>query len=215
MRTRPGLALAAAAALTLTSLTAWLPAPAADAASIPPPVHHGTLRVFGLSRDGAAVTATGLRWRVPRLPGGMSLLSFEVAYSWQSCDAAGTHCRAGADTAAAPFAARRYRVGHADTGRRLRVTETAAEVVQTRRNPFTFQVIRRSVSTLTAATVSPYPRHRPPATAFVNGTPERHTASAEEYFQVAAPHANAADGQVTQWYRIDHGRWHAMPASRS
>ena len=99
MRTRPGLALAAAAALTLTSLTAWLPA-AAHAAAIPPPVHHGTLRVFGLSRDGAAVTATGLRWRVPRLPGGMSLLSFEVAYSWQSCDAAGTHCRAGADTVA-------------------------------------------------------------------------------------------------------------------
>jgi hypothetical protein len=32
MRTRPGLALAAAAALTLTSLTAWLPAPAAHAA---------------------------------------------------------------------------------------------------------------------------------------------------------------------------------------
>jgi len=62
--------------------------------------------------------------------------------------------------------------------------------------------------------VSPYPRHRPPATAFVNGTPERHTASAEEYFQVAAPHANAADGRVTQWYRIDHGRWHALPASR-
>jgi hypothetical protein len=104
---KAGLGLAAATALTLTSLTAWLPAPAARAAAIPPPAHHGTLRVSGLPRDGMAVTATGLRWRVPRLPHGMSLLSFEVAWSWQSCDAAGTHCRAGADTAAAPFAARR------------------------------------------------------------------------------------------------------------
>jgi len=220
MKTR--LALATATVLSLTSLTAWLPAPAAHAAlplgafgaGIPPPGHHGTLRVSGVPRDGAAVTATGLRWRAPRLPPGMSLLSFEIAWSWQSCDAAGTRCRAGADTTAAPFAARRYRAGHADTGRRLRVTETAAEVIQTRRNPFTFQVIRRSVSALSAAAVRAYPRHRAPVTAFVNGTPERHTASAEEYFQVAAPHANAADGTVTQWYRIDHGRWHAMPASR-
>ena len=180
---KTGLALAAATALTLTSLTAWLPAPAAHAAAIPPPVHHGTLRVSGLSRDGAAVTATGLRWRAPRLPRGMSLLSFGVAWSWQSCDAAGKHCRSGADSTAAPFAARRYTAGHADTGRRLRVTETAAEVVQTQRNPFTFQVIRRSVSALTSAAVRAYPRHRPPATAFVNGTPERHTASAEEYFR--------------------------------
>ena len=142
----------------------------------------------------------------------MSLLSFEVAYSWQSCDAAGTHCRAGADSTAAPFAARRYTAGQADTGRRLRVTETASEVVQTQRNPFTFQVIRRSVSALTAAAVRAYPRHKPPVTAFVNGTPEPRTTSTEEYFQVAAPHANAADGTVAQRYRIDHGGWHAMPA---
>ncbi len=207
------LALAAATALTLTALTAWLPTQAAHAAAIPPPVHHGTLRVSGAPRDGAAVTATGLRWHAPRLPRGMSLLSFAVAYSWQSCDAAGTHCRAGADSIAAPFAARRYTAGHADTGRRLRLTETAAEVVQTQRNPFTFQVIRRSVSALTAA-VRAYPAGQPPVTAFVNGTPEPRTTSTEEYFQVAAPHANAADGAVTQRYRIDHGGWHAMPASR-
>ena len=61
-------------------------------AGIPPPVHHGTLRVSGVARDGAAVTAAGLHWHAPRLPRGMSLLSFEVAYSWQSCDAAGQHC---------------------------------------------------------------------------------------------------------------------------
>ena len=215
MKTRLARTTAATAVMTLVSLGTWIPAstPAARAATIPPPVHHGTLRVSGTPGDGAVVTAAGLRWHAPRLPRGMSLLSFEVAYSWQSCDAAGQHCQTGADTTAAPFAARRYAVGHADTGRRLKVTETAAEVVQTRRNPFTFQVIRRSVSTLTAA-VRGYPRKRPPATAFVNGTPEPRTASAEEYFQVAAPHANAADGTVAQWYRIDHGGWHTMPASR-
>ena len=212
MKTR--LALATAVLLTLTSLTAWIPSTAASAASIPPPVHHGTLRVSGAARDGATVAAAGLRWHAPRLPRGMSLLSFAVAYSWQSCDAAGTHCRAGADSTAAPFAARRYAVGHADTGRRLRLTETASEVVQTQRNPFTFQVIRRSVSALTAAEVRAYPRHKPPVTAFVNGTPESDTASTEEYFQVAAPHANTADGTVTQRYRIDFGPWRAIPKNR-
>jgi hypothetical protein len=216
MMTRLARPAAVTAVITLVSLGTWIPAatPAAHAAAIPPPAHHGTLRVSGAPRDGRTVTATGLRWHAPRLPRGMSLLSFEVAYSWQSCDAAGTHCRAGADSTAAPFAARRYTAGQADTGRRLRVTETASEVVQTQRNPFTFQVIRRSVSALTAAAVRAYPRHKPPVTAFVNGTPEPRTTSTEEYFQVAAPHANAADGTVAQRYRIDHGGWHAMPASR-
>ncbi len=92
------------------------------------------------------VTASGLAWQAPRLPRGIRLLSFEVAYTWQSCGPHGGHCRAAADTTAAPFAARRYRAGHADTGRRLRVTETAAEVVQTQARDFTFRVIRRSVS---------------------------------------------------------------------
>ena len=216
MMTRLARPAAVTAVITLVSLGTWIPAatPAAHAAAIPPPAHHGTLRVSGAPRDGATVTATGLRWHAPRLPRGMSLLSFEVAYSWQSCDAAGTHCRAGADSTAAPFAARRYTAGQADTGRRLRVTETASEVVQTQRNPFTFQVIRRSVSALTAAAVRAYPRHKPPVTAFVNGTPEPRTTSTEEYFQVAAPHANAADGTVAQRYRIDHGGWHAMPPDR-
>ena len=60
-------------------------------------MHHGTLRVSGTPRDGTTVAATGLSWHAPRLPRGMSLLSFQVAYTWQSCDAAGQHCRACAD----------------------------------------------------------------------------------------------------------------------
>jgi hypothetical protein len=193
----------AAALITLASLVTGVCAGTASAATavpaaaapLPPPVPHGPLRVSGTPRDGATVTATGLRWHPPRLPRGMSLLSFGVTCTWQSCDAAGQHCRAGADTTAAPFAARSYVPGQADAGRRLRVTETAAEVIQTERVPFTFQVIRRAVAAL-AAPVRAYPRHRAPVTAFVNGTPERHTASATENFQVAAP--SATPGRSTR-----------------
>ena len=70
------------------------------------------------------------------------------------------------------------------------------------------------MSRLSATAVRAYPRHQPPVTAFINGTPERRTASAEEYFQVGVPHANPADGRVAQWYRIDRGGWRPMPGSR-
>ena len=219
---RPGrrLAIVAAAAVAaaLGPLTAGAPASAARSAAsasaaIPAPVHHGTLRISGEPRDGAVVTASGLAWRAPRLPRGMRLLSFEVAYTWQSCGPHGGHCRAAADAAAAPFAARRYRAGHADTGRRLRVTETAAEVVQTQARDFTFRVIRRSVSRLAGAGVRAYRRHQGPVSYFRNGTPERRTASAEEYFQVSAPHYNAGDGKPVQQYRVDRGSWRPVPAN--
>ena len=150
-----GLAALIAGLATLVPLTGAAPASAARTAAaaiaaaspaLPAPVHRGTLRITGESRDGAVVTASGLAWHAPRLPHGDRLLSFEVAYTWQSCAPSGRHCRAAAATTAAPFAARRYRAGHADTGRRLRVTETAAEVVQTKARDFTFRVLRRSVT---------------------------------------------------------------------
>ena len=60
MRTRLAHAAAATAVVTLISLVTWLPAaPAVRAASIPPPAHHGTLRIAGQLRDGGPVTATG------------------------------------------------------------------------------------------------------------------------------------------------------------
>ncbi len=219
---RPAGLTALIAGLALVPLTAVTPASAAGAAAgttaaaspaLPAPVHHGTLRIAGELRDGAVVTASGLAWHAPRLPHGDRLLSFEVAYTWQSCGPNGGHCRAAADTAAAPFAARRYRAGHADTGRRLRVTETAAEVVQTQARDFTFRVVRRSVSRLAGAAVRAYRRHQRPVTYFRNGTPDRRTASAEEYFQVSAPHYNAADGKPVQQYRVDQGSWQPMPAN--
>jgi hypothetical protein len=220
---------AAAAALTAGMLTpASRAAPAVPAAAavpaaraapgaaagIPAPVPAGALRISGALRDGATVTAAGLSWHVPRLPRGMSLLSFEVAYTWQSCAPGGGSCRTAAGSTVTPYAAREHVVGHADTGRVLRLTETASAVVLTQAATFAFQVVQRSATTMATAAVRAYPLHQAPVTSFVNGTPERQTASAEEYFQVAAPHANAADGQVAQWYRIDRGGWRAMPASR-
>jgi Glycoside-hydrolase family GH114 len=186
----------------------------AAAPQIPPPAHQGTLRITGQPRDGALVTASGLAWHAPRLPRGMKLLSFEVAYAWQSCAPSGRSCTTAAGSTATPFAARQYRAGHADTGRRLRVTETAAEVVQTKARNFTFKVLRRSVSRLAGVPVRAYRRHERPVSYFRNGTPERHTASAEEYFGVSAPHYNAGDGKPGQRYRVDQGSWRPMPANR-
>ena len=211
---RPGRRLpilaAAAVAAALAPLAAGAPASAARSAvsasaPIPAPVHHGTLRITGQSRDGALVTASGLAWHAPRLPRGMKLLSFGVAYTWQSCAPSGRRCTTAADSTATPFAARRYRAGHADTGRRLRVTETAAEVVQTKARNFTFRVLRRSVSRLAGVPVRAYRRHQRPVSYFRNGTPERYTASAEEYFQVSVPHYNTADGKPSQQFRVDAG----------
>jgi hypothetical protein len=219
---RPGrrlaLVAAAAGAVALGPLAAGVPASAARTAPgastpIPAPGHHGALRISGEPRDGAVVTAAGLAWHVPPLPRGDRLLSFQVAYTWQSCAKDGRRCRTAADSTATPFAARQYRAGHADTGRRLRVTETAAEVVQTRARNFTFRVLRRSVSRLAAVPVRAYRRHQRPVSYFRNGTPERRTASTTEYFQVGAPDYNTADGTAVQRYQVDRGRWRPMPAN--
>jgi hypothetical protein len=206
----------APATTAVTSATATPTASTATSAapSIPAPTHRGTLRISGEFRDGATVAATGLSWSKPRLRPGLTMLSFEVAYAWQSCAPGGKACKTAADSTATPFAARDYVVGHADTGRLLRVTETASAVVEIGSSTYSFPAIQRSVSRLVAIAVRAYPRHKAPVTAFVNGTPERRTASTEEYFQVAAAHANTADGKVTQSYRIDNSAWRAMPAGR-
>ena len=229
IRTRPaGAALAAATVAPCLLLVAGVLAPASLAAtataaaatasaapSIPPPAHTGTLLITGPFRDGATVTASGLTWRAPALPRGLKLVSFAVGYTWQSCAPGGKQCRAAADSTATPYAARDYVPGPADAGRVLRITETATEVVAPSPGPSDeFSTITRSVTRTSTTAVHAYPRGQAPATEFVNGTPERRTASTEEYFQVDAPHANPADGAVTLSYRIDRGGWLAMPASR-
>ena len=79
--------LAAAAAGAQTRATGTSAATARGAAAsvrVPPPVHRGTLRIAGRARDGGVVSAAGLRWSPGRLPRGTKLLSFAVAYTWQS-----------------------------------------------------------------------------------------------------------------------------------
>jgi hypothetical protein len=214
---------------TALSMTTGLPTaprlPVASAASAAPaaasigaPVARGTLRITGSLRDGGVVRGTGLSWRPGALPAGDRLLSFEVGYAWSACKTktAGrpAGCVAAADAPATPYAARRYHVGHVDTGRYLRLRVTAAEVVETDPATFAFRIIRTSVIAVTGQRVRGYPAGQPPVTEFLNGLPERQTGSSGEYFQVITPHFAAADGEPVQRYRIDQGPWHAMPASR-
>jgi hypothetical protein len=202
-------------ALLVAAFGAVTPARATNATTssvglIPPPVSQGVLQVTGNMTDGGVVTAKGLSWHPPSLGPGERLLSFQVAYRWRSCAAT---CVGGADSTATPFAARRYIVGHADVGRHLRLTETAIEVVET--PPlFSFKVLRASVSVTTSAIVRGFARGRAPRTEFVNGTPERHTASTEEYFQVDSPHFATANGTPQLKFRVDAGSWKTLPSGR-
>jgi Glycoside-hydrolase family GH114 len=208
------LTVVAAFAWTGTGLPGPVPANAAVAASsavIPKPQASGHLAIAGRLRDGDTVYAAGVRWRPGSLPPSDKLLSFEVSYTWRACRG---KCVTAADTTATPFAAGRYVVGHADTGARLRLTETATEVVETDPATFSFSVVHAAATYTTAASVEPYPAGRPPTTEYVNGTPERRTASDQEYFQVDPPHYNAHDGPVRQQYRLDGGTWRGLPASR-
>ena len=132
----------------------------AEDARIGPPVPAGRLKITGDLRDGGTVAARGLSWRPGRVPPGDRVLSFEVGYSWRAC--ARRACARAADSTATPFAASRYIVGHGDTGRRLRVTVTATEVVQTSAARFTFRVLRTRRSYTARARVGGYPSGRRP-----------------------------------------------------
>ena len=178
---------------------------------IPPPVAQGSLRVAGALRDGGTVRGAGLSWSPPHLPSVDRLLTFEVAYTWEACADHGGGCVVAADTTVTPFASRTYIVGHLDSGTHLRLTETATEVVETDPATFSFTVVHASAHATTRSTVAAYPSGRPPRTEFVNGMPERRTASNRESFQVDPPHANAADGAVVQRYRVDDGPWKPVP----
>jgi Glycoside-hydrolase family GH114 len=221
------LALAAAAGVLLATActSSKPPAPHRSAttaptypATISPPAAQGTLRVSGVPRDGLLVQAAGLSWRPPPLPRGDRLLSFGVGYVWDACSALsggqGSHCAAGANATATPFAAQRYLAGHADTGKYLKVTVTATEVIETSPATFAFSILRTSRSYTTTRTVGHYPSGRRPWSGFQNGLPEQRTGSNQEFFQVSAPHYSSPDGPVRQRYRVDGGQWQPMPGSR-
>jgi hypothetical protein len=179
--------------------------------AIGPPVAVGHARIAGAFRDGSVIHARGLRWHPGHLPAGDRILSFEVAYEWRACSPAGTGCRPGGGTTQTPFAASRYTVAHADTGRRLELVETATEVVETDPATFSFRVLRATRHVLAGSVVAAYPRSRAPATAFVNGLPPQSTGSTSERFAVSAPHFNAADGRPRLRYRIDARAWRDVP----
>ena len=82
------------AVLTATVVAAAFAGGAARAAvaQIPPPVPHGTLRIAGTPRDGATVSARGLRWRPGKLAQGDRLLSLAVATTWEACVAPSGPC---------------------------------------------------------------------------------------------------------------------------
>ena len=207
---------AVAFALLLASLVPGAPAgaalPGVATSRIRPPVSHGTLRIAGDLADGGVVEAKGLSWAPPHLPSGDRLLSLQVAYDWQACAPQGGHCVTASDTTATPFAASSYIVGHADVGMRLKLTETATEVVETDPATFSFRVVRASVTAMSAASVRRF-TGRAPTTEFVNGTPEDSTASTEEYFQVDPPHFDAADGKPHLSSRIDGGPWKSVSST--
>jgi hypothetical protein len=187
---------------------------AAAAAGVAPPVAHGLLRVGGTPRDGNTVFVRGLRWSPGALPAGARLLSFEVATTWQSCATRTGPCRRAAGTTATPFASRHHVAGHADVGRYLRVTQTAAEVVETDAATFTFKVLRASRTHTMRAAVLPYRAGKAPSIAFVNGFPEGRTGSRSERFQVAGAHYNGADGKPAVRVRVDARPWFRLPKSR-
>jgi Glycoside-hydrolase family GH114 len=203
---------AAASAVTTSASSGHAVRSPAGARSIPRPRHFGRLRITGLLRDGGTVTAAGLTWHPGKVPRGDKLLSFAVGYAWHACRSG--RCGRAADTTATPFAARRYIVGHADTGKRLAVTVTATEVVETNPGTFAFSVLNSSVSVMTAVRAGAYPAGRRPTTEFVNGTPEHRTASREEYFQVDPAHFSASNGAAAEQFRVDGRRWRTLPSSR-
>ena len=215
--TRPVVIVAAVAATIAWTGTGWPTAPparaaaAAVASTIPAPTSHGRLAIAGQLRDGGTVRAAGISWRPGSLPRSDKLLTFAVSYTWRSC---ATTCVTAADSTVTPFAASRYIAGHADAGRRLRVTETATETVETDPATFAFSVVHASASYTTSAPVAAYRSGRPPRTEFVNGMPERRTASDAEYFQVDPPHFAATDGTPVTQYRVDGGAWRALPSNR-
>jgi hypothetical protein len=176
-------------------------------------VAHGRLVITGSAQDGSTVLAAGLRWSPGVLPHGDRLLSFEVAYYWSSCPAAAGGCVAAGDRTATPFASRTYIVGHADTGRRLRLREVATEDVESNASTFTQGPVSSSVTVTGGRLVAPYQLHRTPSTELVDGTPEATTGSRQEYFSVDPPHYNRADGGPVVEYHVNSRPWMAMPSS--
>lgn len=176
------------AALVLALVAAGAQAGATAGPPARRPRHHGRLTLAGTLRDGSTVTATGVSWSV--VPGALQ----SVSYSWSACTRAG--CRALSVPPHQPYLPS-VLLGPGDVGRRIRVTETAVDVLRSGRET------RASVAHASARAVAAWPRGSAPRVDFVYGVPEAETASTRERFDLSPPHANRADGRVTVACTID------------
>ena len=162
---------------------------AASAAHGPRPRPSGRLALRGALQDGATLTARGLHWKAaPR-----SLQS--VSYAWSACSR--TRCAALSIPPHQPYLPSAL-LGPGDVGKRIRVRETAVDVLSNGRETST------TVSYRSARAVAPWPRRMAPRVDFIYGVPEAETASDREQFDLSPPFANSRDGRVKVACRVDH-----------
>ncbi len=156
------------------------------------PTPHGSLALSGSLRDGSAITATGLDWTAA--PGSLQ----SVSYAWSACR--GSHCAQLSTPVHQPYLASVV-LAPGDVGKRIRVTETATDVLRDGRE----RHASRSYESPDA--VAPWPKGAAPRVDFVYGLPESQTASSRERFDLSPAHANAADGKVTVACSLDGGAY--------
>ncbi len=156
------------------------------------PTPHGKLTLSGSFRDGATITATGLKWTPA--PGSPQ----SVAYSWSACK--GSHCTPLSTPVRQPYLPSVV-LGPHDVGKRVRVQETVTDVLRSGRE----RHVTRSYEAPHA--VAPWPNGSPPRVDFVDGLPEAQTASTRERFALSDPHANRGDGKATIRCALDNGRY--------
>ena len=157
----------------------------------------------------------GATWHHAALPPGDRLLSFEVGYSWRACTAASGTCVPAADSTATPYAAARYIVGHADTGRHLRLTVTAREVIETDPATFTFKIVRATVTTTTSAQggarMPPGGRRSADSSTARPSPAPGQTRNSFKSPRRTTPRPTACP---TVTYRVDSAAWKPLPAGR-
>ncbi len=158
------------------------------------PIPSGSLAISGPLRNGSTLRVSGVTWTpapCSAATGCSKVLT--VSYAWQECAATCRPVRPAAVESLVPS----YRLGPAEVGRRIKVTETAIDVRSDGNTE------RARVTATTSGTVGPWPAGTAPRVALLDGTPEATTASDEEQFVLSPPYANPADGPVSVRCSLD------------
>lgn len=148
----------------------------------------GTLALRGTFRDGSTIAATGVRWRA--VAGSLQ----SVSYAWSACGR--RRCTALSIPPHQPYLPTAL-LGPGDVGRRIRVRETAVDVLASGGEA------RASVTKRSARVVAAWPRGVAPRVDFIYGVPQSTTASDRERFDLSPAHANPHDGPVGIACRVD------------